>query len=363
MPGIANGLLHKKMMKKALELAVSVKGRTGDNPAVGAVLYKKNRIISTGRTHLPGRAHAEADALKKAGARARGATLAVTLEPCSIYGRTGPCTRAIIDAGVKKVYVAVKDPNPKINGRGVLALRRAGIGVHAGLYAEEAAALNQDFFKYIRTGMPLVTVKAAMTLNGMIAASSFSSKWISAFEARKMVHGLRARTDAVLVGLNTVLKDNPLLTVRHVKGRNPARIVVSHGPDLPARSRIARTARAVDTYLITPKKVRSPRCRHVKYLDLNLKVKKLGVPALLRKIGQIGIKNLLVEGGSRIFSAFVREKCVDRFILFICGKILMNGIPFIQGAATKSVKQAVPLRILSAMRMGSDILVCAKPGG
>src|SRR5882724_9875474 len=215
----------EQFMRRALALARRGLGQTSPNPAVGAVLVKNGRVIGEGWHKRAGGPHAEVFALR--GVNARGATLYVTMEPCRTWGKTPPCTEAIIAAGVKRVVVAALDPNPKHNGRGLRVLRRAGIRVESGLLADEATAMNEAFNKWITTGMPLVTAKAAMSLDGKIATRTGDSKWITSEAARREAHKLRACVDAIMVGANTVTRDDPQLTVRHgQRGRQPLRVVV-----------------------------------------------------------------------------------------------------------------------------------------
>ncbi|MFH0921941.1 MAG: bifunctional diaminohydroxyphosphoribosylaminopyrimidine deaminase/5-amino-6-(5-phosphoribosylamino)uracil reductase RibD [Fibrobacterota bacterium] len=332
-------------MERALELAVSVKGLTGDNPAVGAVIVKNGKNQGEGRTQPPGEEHAEKQALKKAGNRSRGATLYVTLEPCCHTGRTGPCTKAIIDAGVTRVVAAVRDPNPKVAGKGLAALRRAGIRIELGLLENEAAALNEDFFKYITTGLPFVTLKAALTLSGHIAADSGDSKWITGPEARKRVHALRAQHDAVLVGMGTVRHDNPELTVRLVRGRNPMRVVLSGGAPIPQGSRLAQTAQQANTLLLRPLR----------------KNGRMRMRSVLKALGDQGIKSVLVEGGNAVFTGLLKERCVDRVALFLAPKILLSGIPFLKGCRTEKVSEALRLSGTAVERVGEDFLITGRP--
>lgn len=346
-----------KAMKLALKMAESVKGATGDNPAVGAVIYNKDRILACGATQKPGQAHAEIEAIKKAGVFARGACMAVTLEPCCHFGRTPPCTTAIIQAGISKVIAATPDPNPKVSGKGLKTLSRAGIRVSTGLFEQEASAINEDFFKFIRTGRPFVILKAGMTLNGMIAADSGHSKWITSESSRKIVHAMRARTDAVLIGMDTARKDNPLLTVRHIKGRNPVRIILSSGRDLPRNGLLAKSAGKVRTILMTPRKILRPACKNVEYVMSRTSP----VPVLLKAIGGLGIKSLLVEGGQSVFTQFISQKGVDLFYLFMSPKILMSGLGLVHGRTTKSVREAMALKALSVLKVDDDILVRARP--
>jgi diaminohydroxyphosphoribosylaminopyrimidine deaminase/5-amino-6-(5-phosphoribosylamino)uracil reductase len=349
-------------MRRALSLAASVKGRTGDNPAVGAVVYRDGKILGEGRTHPPGEDHAEKDALKKAGKAAKGASMAVTLEPCCHTGRTGPCTRSIIAAGIKKVVVAVKDPNPKMNGRGMRELVASGIKVSHGLFEKEAAALNEDFFKFIRAKIPFVALKAAMTLNGLIAADNGNSRWISSPAARKKVHALRNVYDAVLVGMNTVRCDDPLLTVRHVKGRDPIRVVLSSGNDLPPRSKLAKSAGNIRTILVTSKKIAPPACKNVEYYLVSSRSGDIDARSVLKLLAGLGIKSVLVEGGSAVFTAFIGQKCVDIFYLFMSPGILMSGAPFVRGRKTSSPEEAVALKSLQVEKSGGDLLITGRPG-
>jgi diaminohydroxyphosphoribosylaminopyrimidine deaminase/5-amino-6-(5-phosphoribosylamino)uracil reductase len=348
--------MDSKAMKWALGIARSVKGRTGDNPAVGAVIYKESKIIATGYTHAPGLDHAEKDAIKKAGAAAKGASMAITLEPCRHFGRTPPCTKAIIDAGIKKVVVAVKDPNPLMAGKGIADLKRAGIEVFSGLFENEATEINRDFFKYIRTGIPFVALKAACTLNGMIAASSGNSKWITSEPARKFVHKLRSEYDAILVGMNTVLKDDPMLDVRLCKGRNPIRIIISSGRDLPKESKIAISSNKIRTILISAKKIEKPQSKFIEYITIPSKNEVIPIKKILTKIGSLKIKSLLVEGGSGVHSAFFTQNAFDFMYLFTAPRLLMSGIPLLGGKPTKSMNEAFSFNDINVKRIGKDFL-------
>ncbi|MBL8026373.1 MAG: bifunctional diaminohydroxyphosphoribosylaminopyrimidine deaminase/5-amino-6-(5-phosphoribosylamino)uracil reductase RibD [Fibrobacteres bacterium] len=344
-------------MKRALSLARHIKGKTGDNPAVGAVIYKGNRIISTGHTHEPGADHAEKDALKKADKAANGASMAVTLEPCRHFGRTPPCTRAIIKAGIKKVTVAVKDPNPLMAGRGIADLKKAGIEVSSGLLAKEAEEINRDFFKYIKTGRPFVALKAACTLNGMIAADSGDSKWVTGEQSRKLVHKLRSEYDSIMVGMNTVLKDDPMLDVRLCKGRNPVRIILSKGRDLPINSKIAKSADKIRTILITSKNIKNKKCLFVEYITIPSNKGLIPIKKVLTVLGKLQIKSLIVEGGSAIHTAFMKEKAFDCIYLFLAPKLLESGIPWIAGKPTKFMAESLELKDFSIKKVGKEVLL------
>jgi len=353
--------IDQKFMQKALRLAKSVKGKTGNNPAVGAVIYKNDRLLGRGATQKPGQDHAEKRALKDAGKAAVGATMAVTLEPCCFTGRTGPCTQSIIDARIKRVVVACKDPNPKVNGKGIRALMKAGLRVDTGLLADKAKAINRDFFKWIGSGLPWVSIKAATTINGLIAASSGKSKWISSEASRKMVHTMRARHDAILVGLGTVLKDNPSLNVRHTRGQNPVRIVLADTGRLNPKLKVVQTADKQRTIVLTsartPQKTETP----IEYYRIPSANGKMNIRAVLKKLGKLGIKSVLVEGGSRVFTDFVEQNSVDRYHIFLAGKLLTNGIPIISGKKTLALKQARQLNFQSIKKLGNDLLITAEP--
>lgn len=349
-----------RAMSLALDQSLAVKGNTGDNPAVGAVIYKGSRIISLGQTHLPGQDHAEKDALKKAGKKARHANLAVTLEPCCHVGRTGPCTQSIIQAGIKRVVAAIKDPNPKVNGKGLRELKQAGIQVESGLFRKEAFKINQDFFKHIRTGLPWVSLKAAMTLDGKIAADNGHSQWITSLASRKKVHELRKTHDAVLIGMGTARKDNPTLTVRHIKGKSPIRVILSSGSDLNPASNLAKSARSIKTILISSKIIKKPLCTQVNYVHIPGK-KGPDIHSVLKYLGGMGIKSLLVEGGARIFTSFIEQKCIDFFYLFLAPKILGSGKPFFYGKKTVSIAESLEIAEPEVERTGCDILIKGKP--
>ena len=282
------------------------------------------------------------------------------MEPCCHIGRTPPCTDAILKAGIKKVISAVKDPNPKVAGKGFALLKKKGVLVKQGLFEQEAAAINEDFFTFIQTGRPFVTLKAAMTLNGLIAADSGDSKWISCEESRQLVHALRSVHDAVLIGLNTALCDNPLLTVRTVKGRNPIRIILSDGKDLPRSSELAKSAKEVRTMLMTPKRIAHPTIPFVEYVSLNHRSQRMPVSAMLTALGKLGIKSLLVEGGRSVLTDFIDQKGVDRFCFFMAPKLLMSGLPLLSGKKTGSIKEAIALKEMTVRKIGNDLLIKAR---
>ncbi len=311
---------HEDYMRIALDLARWHRGRTRPNPTVGAVIVRDHRIVGIGYHLGKGTDHAEVVALKAAGDLARGATLYVTLEPHSFHGTTPPCTEAIIRAGIQHVVVAVRDPFPRVRGTGIQQLKEAGIRVTEGVLAEEARRLNEAYFKFHETGLPWVTLKVALTLDGFIAQPDGRSQWVTSAEARRWVHRLRGEHDAVLIGAGTARTDDPLLTPREVFAfHSPRRLILSHSLNLPAHLRLFQTP--PETVVLTdhpnPGNLPVPVWR----------VPDLETPEpLLRLLASHGIQSVLVEGGARVFSWFLRHRAFDRLILIYSPKILGRGL-------------------------------------
>ena len=313
-------------MQHALQLARRGLGKTSPNPVVGAVLVRGGKIIGHGWHKQAGGPHAEIFALTNT--PARGATLYVTLEPCCTHGRTPPCTAAIIAAGVRRVVVAARDPNPKHNGRGLAVLRRAGIRCEAGLLADEATRLNAAFNEWITTGKPLVTAKAALSLDGQMSTRTGDSKWITSDLARREAHQLRAHADAVMVGAFTVIADNPSLTLRHgVRGRQPWRIVVDSRGRCPSTANLFNDAHRHRTIVCTTARApaawqRDLALRNVTVLVLPAKNQHVNLPVMLAKLGRMEITSLLVEGGHELLSAFFAAGLVAQVAFFFAPKLI-----------------------------------------
>jgi diaminohydroxyphosphoribosylaminopyrimidine deaminase / 5-amino-6-(5-phosphoribosylamino)uracil reductase len=350
----------KRFMQRALALAQQGLGKTSPNPAVGAVLVRKGRIISEGWHKRAGGPHAEVFALRNV--NARGATLYVTMEPCSTCGRTPPCTEAIITAGVKRIVVAARDPNPKHNGRGLAMLRRAGIHVEAGLLSAEATALNEPFNKWITTRMPLVIAKAAMSLDGKIATRTGDSKWITSEAARREAHKLRAYADAIMVGANTVIRDNPQLTLRHgIRGKQPWRVVVDGRGRTPRTAKLFRDAHRECTIVLTTSISPAPWRRSISRSGTHVFVVKgskghMDLRAALRVLGKIDITSVLVEGGGELLGALFDSRLVDKVALFYAPIILggRNAITAVAGEGAAKVKNPVRLRDCRWRTIGKD---------
>jgi diaminohydroxyphosphoribosylaminopyrimidine deaminase/5-amino-6-(5-phosphoribosylamino)uracil reductase len=355
-------------MKIALEESTKALGRTSPNPAVGAVLVKGGRIIARGYTQPAGQAHAEVMALAAAGARARGADLYTTLEPCDHYGRTPPCTLAILEAGVRRVITASSDPNPRVNGKGVARLRRAGVEVLTGVLQEEADRLHRPFFKVIRTGLPYVTLKAAVTLDGKLATATGDSRWITGETARAWVHRLRDRVDVILVGSNTVRRDNPKLTTRlpDGKGRDPVRVVVdsrlSLKPGLTVFSQRS-TARTVVATLEDPAGTKARRLlkQGVEVWQVREKRGRVDIKALLTRLAHEGLNHVLVEGGAQLYGVFLRERLADELALFLAPKLIgSQGLSWSGELGVKVMAEALTLKQVTFEQLGEDLLVQAR---
>lgn len=351
-------------MRAALSLAARGLGNTWPNPSVGCVLVRDGRVVGRGWTKPGGRPHAETEALKQAGPGARGATAYVTLEPCCHWGRTPPCTDALIAAGVARVVVALRDPDPRVDGEGFSRLRAAGIVVEEGLLAAEAARQNAGFIKRLRHGLPLVTLKLATSLDGRIATSTKESKWITGPAARRVAHALRARHDAILVGSGTVIDDDPDLTCR-LPGGVPVpapRVVADARLRMPITARLVQTARAVPTILATlpghPEAALAPfRDAGVEVLALPPGPEGLEMRGILAALAARGITRVLAEGGAGIAAALLREGLADRLAWFHAGMLIGgDGMPAAYPLPLPELAHAPKFRRTRALPLGPDLL-------
>ena len=353
----------EKYLRLACRLAAKAVGRTSPNPQVGAVLVHEGKIVGTGYHQRAGDDHAEIVALKRAGAKADGATLYITLEPCSHQGRTPPCTGALIRAGIKQVVCGTKDPNPLVAGRGLRQLKRAGIKVRAGVLEKECRVLIEAFAKYITRRMPFVTLKLAATLDGRIAAVGGDARWISGDKSRHTVHRLRNEVDAVLIGLGTVKADDPQLTCRIAGGRNPWRIVLDSRLSIPLSAKILRLPDAHKTIIATsaaaaPTKARALEALGVQLWRLPLKLNQVSWRPLLKALARKGIVTVMIEGGGATAASALTEKVVDKIVLFYAPKILGgDGRPMIEQLDIARVRQAIAVKDLRVKRSGDDLMV------
>lgn len=356
---------HAEYMKRALELAVRAAGRTSPNPMVGAVLVKGGRIIGEGYHKKAGTAHAEAAALREAGKEAAGATLYVTLEPCNHHGKTPPCSEAVIKAGVSRVYAATTDPNPLVAGSGIRRLKEAGIETHVGLLEEEAIRMNEFFFTYITTGLPFVTVKTAMTLDGKICTHTGDSRWITGEASRNYVHRLRDTYDVILVGIGTVNNDNPRLDTRLPDGggRNPVRAVLDGHLSLSMASNVVETARLQKTIIYCAENVN--REKKAALTDCGVEVvasgkdpDRLPLEAILRNLAGRGLISVMVEGGSRINGAFLDQRLVDKIYWYIAPKIVggEKALTPVAGQGVSKMKEALTVDRIVWNQFGSDMM-------
>lgn len=372
-------------MRQALDLAARGIGRTSPNPMVGSVVVRDGVVLGEGYYREYGGRHAEPQALEEAGDHARGGELYVTLEPCCHQGSTPPCTDAIIASGIARVHVAMADPDRRVSGKGIERLRAEGIAVETGLLEAEARALNAAYVHHRKTGRPFVLLKLAQTLDGRIATMNGHSKWITGEAARKRVHLMRSRSDAVLVGIGTVLADDPRLTVRHVDGRQPRRIVLDSRARTPVEARVLN-GEAPATICVTEAAPKD-RIDGLEQAGADVLVLPGGegsvpVGPLKSALGKAGIVSLMVEGGSRVAASFLRERAVDRIACFVAPRILGEGIPSVAGLDTDAVagldtvagldavaglepddlSRAIDLRDTSVERLGDDFLFTGTPG-
>ncbi|WP_333871245.1 bifunctional diaminohydroxyphosphoribosylaminopyrimidine deaminase/5-amino-6-(5-phosphoribosylamino)uracil reductase RibD [Desulforamulus putei] len=353
-------------MRMALELAAKARGRTSPNPMVGAVVVKDGEVVGKGFHARAGSAHAEVVALADAGEKARGATVYVTLEPCCHHGRTGPCTEALLKAGVKRVVAAMTDPNPLVAGKGLAVLREAGVEVQSGLLQEEALRLNEVFIKYITTKRPFVVLKAATSLDGKIATAAGESKWITGHSAREYGHRLRDIYDAILVGVNTILADDPSLTARLPEGRgkDPVRIIVDSAARTPTAAKVLTQLSAAHTIIATTD--RAPVERRASLMAAGAEVmvvpgegSRVDFVKLMEMLGEKEITSVLIEGGGQVNGAALAAGIVDKVAWFLAPKIIGgDAAPGpVRGEGIASLQDAIKLYDVSVERLGEDILV------
>ena len=355
--------LDEMFMSRALELAKVRKGLTHPNPTVGCVIVKNGKIVGEGFHRKAGEPHAEVVALQKAGKKAESSTVYVTLESCSHYGRTPPCSLALIQARVKRVVIATTDPNPKVAGKGIEILKKAGIEVKVGVLEREAQKLNEDFFWWITKKKPFVVLKIAQTLDGFIATESGESKWITNERSRKYVHLLRCQSDAILVGVNTVLKDNPQLTVRDVPcERQPLRVILDRDLKTPLEAKISETSEA-KTVIFTAsnngRKIEALQKKGVEVIKTPLgEDGKLDLRWVLDFLGQKKeVVQLLVEGGSQIFGSFYREGLFNKLLVFVAPKVFGKGLNPFGGFKITSPNEGKTLKLSTVKRFDNNVLL------
>lgn len=361
-----NSELDVKYMKIALELARQGQGKTSPNPMVGAVIVRDHQIVGQGFHKKAGTEHAEILALQEAGENAQGATIYVTLEPCSHYGKTPPCAPALVKAGVKRAVIACLDPNPKVAGQGLKILQDNNIETTVGILREEALLLNEVFFKYITDQTPFMVLKTAMTLDGKIAAFSGDSRWISGDKSRYFVHKLRNTYDAVMVGIGTVLADNPRLNTRleEQEQKDPVRIIVDGNLDIPLDSQIIQTADGQPTIILTSKVNNKSKAEAlggigVKIIELGGTAEQVPVEKALPLLAEMKICSILVEGGARLNAYLLEKKLIDKVFWFVAPKIIggSNAPSPVAGQGIALMNDAIKLENVEYQIIGSDILI------
>ena len=366
-----------KFMKEALSLALKREGLTSPNPLVGAVIVKGNKVIGTGFHKKAGSPHAEIVAIKSAGQKAQGSTLYINLEPCNHYGRTPPCVPEIIKAGIKRVVIGMQDPNPLVNGKGIEKLKSEGIDVQCGILEENAKRINETYIKYITERVPFVVLKWAMSLDGKIATSTGDSRWISHPASREFTHRLRGKFDAVLIGIETLLKDNPHLTTHGVGIKEPKRIIIDSKGRIPLDcnllSPLFRSAKQSSgdkqtaggsIIIATTNKISKEKIEGLGKLGGEIIVVpsekgRVSLKNLMVELAKREITSVLVEGGGNIIASFLEDGLADKFIAFISPMIIggKNAVSPVEGEGVKKIINAIPVHNFSTRKIGEDIVV------
>ncbi len=353
-------------MRMALELAAKGAGYVAPNPMVGAVVVNQDRVVGRGYHQAVGGPHAEVNAIDDAGNLAHGATIYVTLEPCNHHGRTPPCTRKILNAGIRRVVAAMADPNPDVNGGGNAFLESRGIEVTCGVEEADARRLNESFIKYTRTKRPFVVLKMAATLDGRIATRTGDARWVTGPEARALVHRLRHAMDAILVGVGTVIADDPRLTARLETGQgvDPMRIILDTHLNMPETAAMLNQPSTADTWVVcggeaaeNRKEVLMAKGAHI--MEMPLADGRIDLRVLMQRLGERSVTSILVEGGSRVAASALKQEIVDKALFFYAPKILGggDGIPMCGGEGPAKMSESLPLMETDVTRVGDDILV------
>lgn len=358
-------LSDESYIQLAIEIAKKGMGSVSPNPLVGCVILKNDKIIGAGYHEKFGKNHAEINAINSSIENLEDSTLYVNLEPCSHFGKTPPCVDKIIEKKIKRVVIGTRDMNPLVSGNGIKKLKKAGIEVKVGVLEKECISLNKFFFKFITKKIPYVTLKTAQTLDGKIADNNGGSKWISSVESRRYVHNLRSKYDAILVGSGTVSKDDPNLTVRMVEGRNPKRIIVDKDLSLKLDKKLFKNNSDKNLIILSSENSLNKYRKIKKLHALGAKilfVKEnenglLDLRSALKGLGKIKISSLLVEGGSKIFSSFIKENIFDDIFAFVTPKILGSGLSVVENIGINSIRRAVKVRVKEVEIIGDDILI------
>jgi diaminohydroxyphosphoribosylaminopyrimidine deaminase / 5-amino-6-(5-phosphoribosylamino)uracil reductase len=349
---------HKKYMELALKLAERGKGLTSPNPMVGCIIVKRGRIVGKGFHKKSGAEHAEILAIQDAGKKAANSTMYVTLEPCSHWGKTPPCTEKIMEAGVREVIIGMKDPNPLVHG--YMELKARGLKTKIGILEDDAKKLNEPYLKWIKTKKPFVMIKVAMSADGKIATKSGDSKYITSKEARTVVHKLRTEADAVMVGINTVIRDNPQLTPRLCKGNDPLKIVVDSGLKMPKNCKLMK----FPNQLIVAATAKASKSSIQKLQDKGVRViitkpdkGMVNLKELMKVLGKSDITSIMIEGGSELNSSAIKSRLVDKIMIFTAPKIIGNGKGAIGNLGITKITKAINLKSPVCRNVGKDMLI------
>ena len=350
-------------MSQALHLARRGAGKVSPNPMVGTVIVRGGEIIGRGYHRYFGGKHAEIEAIEDAGGRVEGATMYVTLEPCCHWGKTPPCLDALLSHRIGRVVIGVEDPNPEVRRKSIEALKKSGVDTEVGVLEGECYDLNRPYFKYMKTGLPFITVKFAQTLDGRIASASGDSRWISSGPSLKLAHRLRCHHDSVMVGIGTILTDNPSLTVRRVKGRSPVRLILDGKLRIPLRAEILKGQNVSPTMVITTpqadkKKLSSLKDKGIEVLTIREDGRgEVDLKELLFCLGRRNISSILVEGGSEVITSFFREGLVDRVVAIIAPKIMGRGVEAVGDLGIGDVNHTLKLPFMKTYRRGEDLVI------
>ena len=361
-----NSYSDKAYLEMAYSLAEKAKGWSSPNPYVGAVIVNNGDIVGVGYHEKPGLPHAEIIALNQAGVKARNATAYITLEPCTHWGRTPPCVDTVLKSGLKRIVISSFDPNPLVYTKGYEKIKAAGIEVCIGLLEEKNKRLNETYIKYITQKIPFVTIKAALSLDGKTATRTSDSQWISSPETREYIHLLRGEYDSLLVGINTILRDDPLLTVRHPnwKAKQITRVILDTKLRFPQNAKIADTLSEGKILIFTAEKNRggkadSLRKKGVEIFHLPADNGKIKLKSVLTQLGERGISSLIVEGGNTLQTSFLDNRLVDKVFLTLSPKLIggKEAAYFYQGQGAELINNAMQLKNLSFLQIGDDILI------
>jgi diaminohydroxyphosphoribosylaminopyrimidine deaminase/5-amino-6-(5-phosphoribosylamino)uracil reductase len=354
---------HEKFIKKVFNLASKAKGRTSSNPLVGCLIVKNNKIIARGYHKKYGANHAEIDALKKCGLKSRGAIMYVNLEPCNHQGKTPPCVDAVIKSEIKEIVISMRDPNPKTNGKSIIKLKKAGIKVIENVLRDEAFKLNEVFIKNIKTKMPFIVAKTAQTLDGKIATSSGQSKWITAAKTRQYAHQRRDDFDAILVGINTVLKDNPRLN-GVVKSKSFKKVVLDSSLKISLNANLFKGVSTSNIYIATTKEASIKKINLLKKKGINVlccpqKQGKIDLNLLFSKLLECNITSILIEGGANVVGSALKQNLVDKINVYVAPKIIGDqaALNSVVGIGIKDINKAVKLTDLTIKQIDKDFLI------